>query len=415
MRANVCTQQVRDCRLWLLLLLPAMVVAFTPLTPARMHLARSGGPEAVYRQATARITTRSLALRKAHVFRMVGSLEDQEQAETGDSEAHAPAIAEDAADGPAAAAEEETAAETEAEDYPAVKYLTRSEANAIDEELMDEDIGFPLESLMELAGKSVADAIYDAYPPGTPGDTSWDASERAKGIIKGTVLVLCGKGNNGGDGLVAARHLKMYGYNVQVVYPERQNVAPFRGLVNQLKAFDVPVVLSMPGAYGVDLVVDCVFGFNFKGTPRAPWDVVLKQLVNPEFFGEKPIVSVDVPLGWDVNRGPKDDGETPVLKPDMLVSLTAPKGCAIHHKGTHYLGGRFIPYRMNIKYQLGLFNAPYQDTSTIVKLPDQELPALASPCTLQNSNVEPHAEPSPAITEFGRGGLTLCFALGGDS
>ena len=82
MRANVCTQQVRDCRLWLLLLLPAMVVAFTPLTPARMHLARSGGPEAVYRQATARITTRSLALRKAHVFRMVGSLEDQEQAET---------------------------------------------------------------------------------------------------------------------------------------------------------------------------------------------------------------------------------------------------------------------------------------------------------------------------------------------
>ena len=107
MRANVCKQQVRNCRLWLLLLLPAMVVAFTPLTPARMHLARSGGPEAVYRQATARITTRSLALRKAHVFRMVGSLEDQEQAETGDSEAHAPAIAEDAADGPAAAAEEE--------------------------------------------------------------------------------------------------------------------------------------------------------------------------------------------------------------------------------------------------------------------------------------------------------------------
>ena len=111
MRANVCTQQVRDCRLWLLLLLPAMVVAFTPLTPARMHLARSGGPEAVYRQATARITTRSLSLRKAHVFRMVGSLEDQEQAETGDSEAPAPAITEDAADGPAAAAEEETAAE----------------------------------------------------------------------------------------------------------------------------------------------------------------------------------------------------------------------------------------------------------------------------------------------------------------
>ena len=37
------------------------------------------------------------------------------------------------------------------------------------------------------------------------------------GNVKGQVLVLCGKGNNGGDGLVAARHLKMYGYEVQVL------------------------------------------------------------------------------------------------------------------------------------------------------------------------------------------------------
>ena len=37
------------------------------------------------------------------------------------------------------------------------------------------------------------------------------------GNVKGQVLVLCGKGNNGGDGLVAARHLKMYGYDVQVL------------------------------------------------------------------------------------------------------------------------------------------------------------------------------------------------------
>jgi len=45
-------------------------------------------------------------------------------------------------------------------------------------------------------------------------------------------------------------------------------------------------------------------GFNYKKPLRAPWDMILKQLTNPEFFGDLPCVSVDVPLGWNVNKGP---------------------------------------------------------------------------------------------------------------
>jgi len=291
------------------------------------------------------------------VLRMVASLENQgeiesktpvaEAAETAQSEA-APAAAE------------------EIIEYKSVKYLTRKEAIAIDEELMDEDGGWSLPVLMELAGKSIADAIYDAYPP------KGAVPHPVNGNCMSTVLIVCGKGNNGGDGLVAGRHLKMYGYDVQVVYPERKNAEPFRGLVTQLKNADVNVNLGMPGgAYGISLVVDCAFGFNYKKPLRAPWDMILKQLTNPEFFGDLPCVSVDVPLGWNVNRGPDEKSDLPILQPDMLVSLTAPKGCAIGFKGQHYLGGRFIPYRMNIKYQLGLFNAPYTETRNFVKLPDQ--------------------------------------------
>lgn len=290
------------------------------------------------------------------MLRMVASLEeDQEKVETSDTPLDA------AADAALPAEEQEKVIE-----YKSVKYLTKKEAIGIDEELLDEDGGWPLEVLMELAGKSVADAIFDAYPPkGAEPNT-------INGNVQGQVLVLCGKGNNGGDGLVAARHLKMYGYDVQVVYPERKNVAPFRGLVTQLKNFDVPVNLGMPGGkYGLGLIVDCAFGFNYKKPLRMPWELMLKQLTNPEFFGDLPIVSVDVPLGWDVNRGPDEKSELPVLKPDMLMSLTCPKGCAISHKGQHYLGGRFIPYRMNIGKSLGLFNAPYTGTSTFVKLPDE--------------------------------------------
>jgi len=291
---------------------------------------------------------RPVALRKMPVLRMVASLENQE------------------VESEVAQAEDSQAVAAEVIEYKAVKYLTRKEAIAIDDELMDEDGGWSLPVLMELAGKSIADALYDAYPP------KGAEPHPVNGNCLSSVLVLCGKGNNGGDGLVAARHLKMYGYDVQVVYPERKNVEPFRGLVTQLKNFDVNVNLGMPGgAYGLSLIVDCAFGFNYKKPLRAPWDMILKQLTNPEFFGDLPCVSVDVPLGWDVNRGPDEKSELPTLQPDMLISLTAPKGCAISFQGQHYLGGRFVPYRMNIKYQLGLFNAPYTQTLNFVKLPDQ--------------------------------------------
>lgn len=64
--------------------------------------------------------------------------------------------------------------------------------------------GFSIDQLMELAGLSCAGAIADAFP--IP-DTKSSASGAA-------VLVVAGPGNNGGDGLVAARHLCQFGYEV---------------------------------------------------------------------------------------------------------------------------------------------------------------------------------------------------------
>lgn len=64
---------------------------------------------------------------------------------------------------------------------------------------------------MELAGLSVAEAVYQVVPPD-------DSSSK-----KSTILIVCGPGNNGGDGLVAARHLVMFGYNCVVVYPKQSS------------------------------------------------------------------------------------------------------------------------------------------------------------------------------------------------
>lgn len=72
---------------------------------------------------------------------------------------------------------------------------SQEEATRVDQELFN-DCGFSVDQLMEMAGLSVASAVAKQYPQTDPS------------IQK--VLICCGPGNNGGDGLVSARHLKLF-------------------------------------------------------------------------------------------------------------------------------------------------------------------------------------------------------------
>ena len=85
-----------------------------------------------------------------------------------------------------------------------VRLLGQDEAVALDQELFNE-YAFSVDQLMELAGLSCAHAVAKAFP-----------EHRGQ-----RVMVLCGPGNNGGDGLVCARHLAMLGYEPVVHYPKR--------------------------------------------------------------------------------------------------------------------------------------------------------------------------------------------------
>lgn len=67
--------------------------------------------------------------------------------------------------------------------------------------------------------------------------------------------------------------------------------------------------------------------------------------------------------GWDVEKG-RADG----LRPDILISLTAPKKAAAHFSGRyHFLGGRFVPAALEEKYGLNL--PPYPGTECVLQLP----------------------------------------------
>jgi NAD(P)H-hydrate epimerase len=84
--------------------------------------------------------------------------------------------------------------------------------------------------------------------------------------------------------------------------------------------------------------MDALFGFSFKPPVRAPFDDVLALLAKTEV----PILSVDIPSGWDVEDGPLADA--PTFQPQALISLTSPKRGARFFAGKqHWLGGRFVP------------------------------------------------------------------------
>lgn len=244
-----------------------------------------------------------------------------------------------------------------------VKLLSQDEAINLDKELFDE-FGFSVDQLMELAGLSVATAITRCY----------STSDH------NTPIICCGPGNNGGDGLVCARHLKLFGYNPIVICPKSGSGTLYKNLMVQCRKFDITLLETIPKDLSLEklgnLLVDSIFGFSFKPPNR---NLDFANLLNQMHEASKnmPLVSVDIPSGWHVESGyaniDRDQANIeahlriPALKPDCLISLTAPKLCSRYFTGSHhYLGGRFCPKTLQDKYNLNLPNFP--GTDGIVRL-----------------------------------------------
>jgi hydroxyethylthiazole kinase-like uncharacterized protein yjeF len=116
------------------------------------------------------------------------------------------------------------------------------------------------------------------------------------------VAVVCGKGNNGGDGLVAARQLRESGREVTVVCvaPLEQFSGDARENLHRLPG-DAPVSLAdgLPAIAGAAAAVDALLGTGFAGEPRGPTAMAIEALnASPA-----PVVAVDVPSGVDASTG----------------------------------------------------------------------------------------------------------------
>jgi hydroxyethylthiazole kinase-like uncharacterized protein yjeF len=145
-----------------------------------------------------------------------------------------------------------------------------------------EEQGIAEADLMDAAGTALAEAVAGLSP-------------------RGPVRIVCGKGNNGGDGLIAARRLGEMGFDVAVL--ELAGEAP-RDLDGWLE--------------GAGVIVDAIFGTGFAGEPRPPADAVIEAINRCG----APVVACDIASGVDASTG-EVAGVT--VKADLTVSFHAAK------------------------------------------------------------------------------------------
>jgi hydroxyethylthiazole kinase-like uncharacterized protein yjeF len=226
-----------------------------------------------------------------------------------------------------------------------ISYIDAITASKIDNDLMG-SLGFRIDQLMELAGYSVACAAHDYL------SNQLKDSSSCQTIDPNLILIFCGPGNNGGDGLVAARHLKHFGYSPSIIYPKKSNGALFDDLVKQCQDLEIEISSQLPTfemVNRVGLIIDGLFGFSFKGPARSPFTDLITMMTQTT----RPVLSIDIPSGWDVNLG--DIYETGFI-PHAVISLTLPKLCMRRYTGTHYVGGRFVPPKLAAELNLSMPN-----------------------------------------------------------
>jgi NAD(P)H-hydrate epimerase len=150
-------------------------------------------------------------------------------------------------------------------------------------------------------------------------------------------LILCGGGNNGGDGLAVARHLHNRGAEVTVALTIDPSRYQRDALVNWqiVQAMKLPVVDATPDvirSFEDALVVDAIFGTGLSEPPRDPFAAIAEAIA----VSENPVLAVDVPSGLDCDTG-EPLGPTAVVA-DRTITFVAPKVGFANPAAARYLG-----------------------------------------------------------------------------
>lgn len=229
--------------------------------------------------------------------------------------------------------------------------VTAQEMRDLDQHTIQK-LGIPALSLMESAGKAIAEEVIQWGHTAEPeqADIPFGSSLSRVGQIRSdeklTVrdqkqhwLILVGKGNNGGDGLVAARYLQDAGIKVTLLYA--QDPSEMTG--------DAAIQRDATQQSGIDFaiwnkdweqesnwqsytgIVDALLGTGSQGEPRAPYDAIITAANS----SGKPMIAADIPSGLNADTG--EVAET-CIQASLTVSLAFLKRGLIQYPGAGVAG-----------------------------------------------------------------------------
>jgi len=186
-----------------------------------------------------------------------------------------------------------------------MKVVSGEQMRSIENRVFDR-YGLSSSIVMELAGRQVA-----------------VVAQRMLQEHPGPTVVVCGKGNNGGDGLVAARWLRHWGYNVSAVVWSSFDDLPGDAstALHAARMAGVPILMpaqAHDALQNASLVIDAVLGTGTNGSARGQAAEAIK-LINA---ARRPVLAVDMPSGIATDTGRV---EGPAVRADVTVTFGLPK------------------------------------------------------------------------------------------
>jgi NAD(P)H-hydrate epimerase len=148
-------------------------------------------------------------------------------------------------------------------------------------------------------------------------------------------MVVCGPGNNGGDGLVIARQLRLMGCGVKakVVHEADTFSSDNRRNQRRAEAAGVAFIAELPDQLDAHtVVIDAIFGSGFMGTAQGAFADAIHQINR---WGRE-VVSVDVPSGLDGDRLGEPEG--PVVLATHTLVFQCPRRAFMHPQSGHFVG-----------------------------------------------------------------------------
>ena len=211
-----------------------------------------------------------------------------------------------------------------------MKILTASQMRDLDRQTTDR-YGIPSLLLMENAGRSVVEVMQSHY----------------RDLSQFKIAIFCGKGNNGGDGFVVARHLMMRGFRPDVIV--FANPTDFKGdaRVNLeiVQKMNLPVRFVSEAActreeigvllrdLGTDLVIDGLLGTGARPPVRAPLSEIIQSLRLV-----RRVVAIDIPSGLDCEEIDQEGRIAMAPQVELTVTFTAPKIPHVLYPGAGCVG-----------------------------------------------------------------------------